>query len=46
MAQLGAEYERSGNVAIGRVGQAECRLISMPGAVDFATRWYAMRRKV
>lgn len=46
MAQLGAEYEKSGNVVIGRVGRAECRLISMPDAVDFATLWYALRRKV
>ncbi|WP_336205689.1 aminoglycoside N(3)-acetyltransferase [Nonomuraea sp. LPB2021202275-12-8] len=46
MVRLGADYEISQNVAIGRVGQARCRMISMRSAVDFATLWYAQWRKV
>uniref|UniRef100_UPI001F06389E aminoglycoside N(3)-acetyltransferase n=1 Tax=Nonomuraea lactucae TaxID=2249762 RepID=UPI001F06389E len=46
MAELGADFEISQNIATGQVGEAECRLIPLRKAVDYATLWYAERRTV
>jgi aminoglycoside 3-N-acetyltransferase len=37
--QLGAAFDETGAVTIGRVGLAECRLFSQRTAVDFAQKW-------
>jgi len=36
---IGQEFERNNNVAIGQVGMATCRLIPQRPLVDFATKW-------
>jgi aminoglycoside 3-N-acetyltransferase len=44
-ADLGRDFERqAGAVAIGRVGEATCRLFRLPAAVDFATKWFVSNR--
>ncbi|WP_149180008.1 AAC(3) family N-acetyltransferase [Streptomyces sp. TRM49041] len=45
---LGADLERSGAVAVrtGRVGAAECRLLGLADAVDFAREWLGTNRRV
>lgn len=41
-AAIGADYEEQGGaIAIGRVGNAECRLMPQRPIVDFAARWIA-----
>ena len=37
--QIGAVFDETGAVTIGRVGSAECRLFRQKTAVDFATAW-------
>ncbi len=37
---LGAAFEASGQVRIGRIGQAEARLMSQRALVDFAVPWF------
>ncbi len=37
--QLGAAFDETGAVTIGRVGLAECRLFAQRTAVDFAQQW-------
>jgi aminoglycoside 3-N-acetyltransferase len=37
--RVGAAFEATGAVRIGRVGNAEARLMSQPALVDFATPW-------
>ncbi|MFI1991763.1 aminoglycoside N(3)-acetyltransferase [Actinoplanes sp. NPDC020271] len=41
---IGAEYETTGAVTIGTVGNATARLMSQPAVVDFATAWIATHR--
>ncbi|MFG1702291.1 aminoglycoside N(3)-acetyltransferase [Nonomuraea sp. M3C6] len=41
---LGADFERTGAVRLGRVGEAEARLFSLVDAVDFAVAWFAAHR--
>lgn len=41
---LGAAFDQTGHVARGYVGQAECRLIPLTAAVDFATEWLRRHR--
>lgn len=42
---LGDAFERdTGTVAVGQVGEAECRLFSMRAAVDYAVNWLRMNR--
>ncbi len=36
---IGAEFEVTGAVALGKVGSATCRLFGVKTAVDFAARW-------
>lgn len=36
---LGREFEAGGEVVIGQVGSADCRLFSQPAAVDYAVDW-------
>lgn len=36
---LGADFDRTGHVIRGEVGQADCRLAPMTAAVDFAAEW-------
>jgi aminoglycoside 3-N-acetyltransferase len=36
---IGAAYEKTGAVTVGRVGEAVARLMPQPGVVDFATDW-------
>lgn len=43
--ELGADLERTGMVAAGRVGAAECRLLPLVPAVDFAVTWFRQHRK-
>ncbi len=44
-AQLGADYEAvSGNVVNGKVGNADCKLLSARPAVAFASEWLAKHR--
>jgi aminoglycoside 3-N-acetyltransferase len=43
-ASLGADFDQTGVVRHGRVGQAEARLFSLTAAVDFATDWFALHR--
>jgi aminoglycoside N3'-acetyltransferase len=37
--------ERMGAIRPGYVGEAECRLMPMPNAVDFAAEWMARHRR-
>jgi aminoglycoside 3-N-acetyltransferase len=41
---IGADFEASGAVTLGRVGSAEARLYSARAAVDFAQAWLAARQ--
>ncbi|WP_246080006.1 aminoglycoside N(3)-acetyltransferase [Nonomuraea mesophila] len=43
-AVVGASFERTGAVRVGRVGRARARLFSLPDAVDHAARWFAAHR--
>ncbi len=42
--QIGAAFEETGQVTIGRVGSAETRLFSQRAGVDFAQQWLATKR--
>jgi len=44
LGDLGAGLDRTGLAVRGRVGQADCRLVPMTRAVDFATEWFHRRR--
>lgn len=46
LVDLGMDLDRTGVVKNGRVGSADCRLIRMRDAVDFATRWLSQHRSV
>jgi aminoglycoside 3-N-acetyltransferase len=37
--RIGADFDATGQVAFGRIGDAESRLMSQPALVDFATAW-------
>ena len=41
---LGADFDRIGLAARGRVGRADCRLVPMVPIVDFATKWFRQHR--
>jgi aminoglycoside 3-N-acetyltransferase len=41
---LGAAFDQTGHVVRGYVGRAECRLIPLAAAVDFATEWLRQHR--
>jgi aminoglycoside 3-N-acetyltransferase len=41
---IGADFEASGAVTLGRVGSAQARLFSSRAAVDFAAAWLTARR--
>lgn len=41
---LGAAFDGTGHVVRGYVGQAECRLVPLRAAVDFATQWFRRHR--
>jgi aminoglycoside 3-N-acetyltransferase len=43
-AALGAAFDQTGHVVRGYVGTAECRLIPLAVAVDFATEWLRRHR--
>jgi aminoglycoside 3-N-acetyltransferase len=43
-AALGAAFDRTGHVVRGYVGRAECRLVPLRAAVDFATDWLGQHR--
>ena len=43
-AELGAEFDQTGRAVTGRVGGADCRLASLPAAVDFAAEWLRKHR--
>jgi aminoglycoside 3-N-acetyltransferase len=43
-AALGAAFDQTRNVVRGYVGQAECRLIPLAAAVDFAAEWLRQHR--
>ncbi len=43
--ELGADFEKTHPVKIGRVGSATTRLFSQRAAVDFAEKWFVERRK-
>jgi len=43
-AALGADFEATGGVDVGKVGLAECRLFRQLSAVDFAVTWLAEKR--
>ncbi len=42
--RLGADYEKTGGVAVGRVGAATARLMRQRPLVDFATTWIPAHR--
>ncbi|MEE8046988.1 MAG: AAC(3) family N-acetyltransferase [Dehalococcoidia bacterium] len=39
LSMLGADFESSHEVVVGKVGSAECRLFSVKDCVDFGTAW-------
>ena len=44
--ELGREFEQQTNaVTRGHVGEATCRLFSLPVAVEFATKWFIANRR-
>lgn len=43
-AALGAAFDQTGHVVRGYVGQAECRLVPLTAAVDFAAEWLRQYR--
>ncbi|ASU59469.1 MULTISPECIES: aminoglycoside N(3)-acetyltransferase [Nocardiopsis] len=43
-ARLGADFESTGAVTSGPVGEATARLFSLPGAVAFASSWMTVNR--
>ncbi len=43
--EIGAAFERTGQVIVGQIGSAESRLFRQRPAVDFAVGWLAARRK-
>lgn len=44
LGQLGADFDRTDVPLRGRVGQADCRLVPMVPAVDFAMEWFRRHR--
>ena len=44
-AEIGAQFDATGNVHRGSVGSAEARLFPQRAAVDFAKEWISMRRE-
>jgi aminoglycoside 3-N-acetyltransferase len=44
-AQLGEEFDATGAVTIGTVGEATARVMSQRAVVDFATHWLAVNRR-
>jgi aminoglycoside 3-N-acetyltransferase len=42
--EIGADFEATGVVTLGRVGSAQARLFPEPAAVDFAQAWLTARR--
>lgn len=44
--QLGKDFESSNEFTLGKVGEAETRLISVRTIVDFAIKWLPLNRKV
>lgn len=43
--RLGADFEAaSGQVTVGRIGAAQCRLLPLRPSVEFATSWLALHR--
>lgn len=42
--EIGADFDKTGRVTIGKVGSAESRLFSQRAAVDFAQTWLSERR--
>jgi aminoglycoside 3-N-acetyltransferase len=42
--ELGAAFDAAGGARTGRVGAAECRLMSQRALVDFAVTWFATHR--
>jgi aminoglycoside 3-N-acetyltransferase len=42
--QLGADFDATGAVTVGRVGEATTRLMPQRALVDFATEWFAGHR--
>ncbi|MGX7675383.1 aminoglycoside N(3)-acetyltransferase [Plantactinospora sp. DSM 117369] len=42
--RLGADFEATGGVVVGQVGEASARLMPQPALVDFATGWMAVNR--
>ena len=43
--EVGAAFESTGKVTVGKVGSAECRLFSQRAAVDFALEWLSERHR-
>ncbi|MCO6450816.1 MAG: AAC(3) family N-acetyltransferase [Caldilineales bacterium] len=44
--ELGAAFEETNKIAIGRVGRAEARLFRQRAAVDFAQKWLSKWRRI
>jgi aminoglycoside 3-N-acetyltransferase len=44
LGELGADFDRAGIAARGRIGQADCRLAPLVPTVDFATEWLRRHR--
>ncbi|MNP81026.1 Aminoglycoside 3-N-acetyltransferase [compost metagenome] len=42
--RLGAEYEAEQKIAVGRIGNAEIRLLEQRPLVDWATAWMEQHR--
>lgn len=37
--QIGKSFEKTGNVVLGRIGNAECKMFNIKAGVDFAQEW-------
>jgi len=42
--KIGEEFEKTNNVIIGKIGNAECKLFNMKIGVDFAKKWIQSNR--
>jgi aminoglycoside 3-N-acetyltransferase len=42
--QIGKAFDETGNVVIGKTGNAHCRIFNMKTSVDFAEKWLLKNR--
>ena len=46
--QLGEAFEKEhpGDFIVGKLGQADCKVVPMKSLVDFGTRWMTIKREL